>query len=158
MNLAAEADPNPQSVRWIHPPILAGGLLLITLVVHLLLGRPAVALHHLVGLIFVAGGIGLSFFAAGLFQARETTKNPYGQPAVFVSEGPYTFTRNPMYLGFAIALSGFAIFFGSVAMAAAPLIFISVIDRFVIPGEEAAMEHQFGESYLQFKTRVRRWL
>jgi protein-S-isoprenylcysteine O-methyltransferase Ste14 len=142
----------------IYPPLLAGGLLLITLMIPLLLGHSAFALHHLLGLLFVAGGVGLSFFAAALFQTGETTKNPYGEPAVFVSQMPYTFTRNPMYLGLAAALLGFAVFFGSVVMVAAPVIFVATIDRLVIPGEEAAMERRFGEAYREYRARVRRWL
>lgn len=155
--LSADAVTTHGAFR-IHPPLLAGGLLLATLVIHLLLAPPAVALHHVLGLILVAGGIGLSFFAAALFQARETTRKPYGEPSAFVSQAPYTFTRNPMYLGLAAALLGFAIFFGSIAMAAAPLIFVAAIDRLVIPGEEAAMERRFGEPYREYKSRVRRWL
>jgi protein-S-isoprenylcysteine O-methyltransferase Ste14 len=142
----------------IYPPLLAGGLLLATLMIHLLLGHPAVALHHLLGLLLVAGGVGLSFFAAALFQASETTMNPYGEPAVFVRQMPYTLTRNPMYLGLAAALLGFAVFFGSVVMVAAPVIFVATIDRLVIPGEEAAMERGFGEAYREYKACVRRWL
>ncbi len=142
----------------IYPPLLAGGLLLATLVIHLLTEHSAVALHHLLGLIVVAAGTGLSAFAAALFQARETTKHPYGAPAVFVSEIPYTFTRNPMYVGLTVALLGFAIFFGSLVMLAAPVILVAVIDRLVIPGEEAAMESRFGEPYREYRARVRRWL
>jgi protein-S-isoprenylcysteine O-methyltransferase Ste14 len=147
-----------RSALRIYPPLLAGGLLLATLVIHLFTEHGAVALHHLLGLLLVAGGVGLSAFAAALFQARETTKHPYGAPAAFVSEIPYTVTRNPMYVGLAVTLLGFAIFFGSIVMAAAPVIFVVAIDRLLIPGEEAAMEGRFGESYREYKARVRRWL
>jgi len=37
-------------------------------------------------------------------------------------------------------------------------VFFVVIDRLVIPGEEASMERMFGQRYLDYKTRVRRWL
>ncbi|HTT76751.1 MAG TPA: isoprenylcysteine carboxylmethyltransferase family protein, partial [Candidatus Binataceae bacterium] len=99
-----------------------------------------------------------SFFAAALFQASKTTKNPYGEPSVLVGQMPYTFTRNPMYLGFVAALLGLAVFFGSLVMVAAPVIFVLTIDRLVIPAEEAAMERSFGEAYREYKASVRRWL
>ena len=97
-------------------------------------------------------------YAAALFAARETTKTPYGNPTSFVVVMPYTFTRNPMYLGLATLLMGFAVFFASFAILLAAVIFFVVIDRAVIPREEQTMEWLFGQQYLDYKTRVRRWL
>ncbi len=142
----------------IHPPLLAAGLLIGTLILHSLFERGDTQAHGVLGLLLVAGGIGLSFFAAALFQARSTTKNPYGEPSQFVIEMPYTFTRNPMYLGLTVALLGFAIFFGSIVMILAPIGFFLVLDRMVIPNEEAALGRIFGQQYLDYKARVRRWL
>jgi len=56
------------------------------------------------GLIVVGSGVAMMFFAAAIFQARETTKNPYGEPTKFVVQPPYTWTRNPMYLSFVMVL------------------------------------------------------
>jgi hypothetical protein len=84
----------------IYPPLLAALCLAGTLALHLMMGGGHdVLARHVIGLIITAGGTGLSFFAAAIFQARETTKNPYGEPSSFVVMMPYTFTRNPMYLG-----------------------------------------------------------
>jgi protein-S-isoprenylcysteine O-methyltransferase Ste14 len=143
----------------IYPPLLAVLCLAGTLALHLMMGGGHdVLARHIIGLIITAGGTGLSFFAAALFQARETTKNPYGEPSSFVVMMPYTFTRNPMYLGLSTVLFGLAIFFGSVVMLLAPAIFAVVIDRMVIPREEETMERLFGAQYLHYKTRVRRWI
>ncbi len=97
-------------------------------------------------------------FAAAIFQARETTKDPYGKPTALVVQAPYTWTRNPMYLGLATALMGLAIFFASIAMLLAPAVFFAVIDRMVIPQEEEKMERLFGQDYVAYKDRVRRWI
>ncbi|MGO9450245.1 MAG: methyltransferase family protein [Candidatus Binataceae bacterium] len=142
----------------IHPPLLAAGLLVGTLVLHSLLENGDVEPHELLGLLLVAGGIGISFYAAAIFQARDTTRDPFGAPSSFVVVVPYTFTRNPMYLGITLALLGFAVFFGSVVMLLAPIGFFVALDRIVIPNEEASMERQFGQQYLDYKARVRRWL
>lgn len=143
----------------IHPPLLALLCLAGALALHLLMPGPrTVYAHHVVGLILTAGGIGLSFYAAAIFGARDTTKNPYGEPSSFVSVMPYTFTRNPMYLGVSIALLGLAVFFGSLVMLLAPIVFFVVIDRAVIPREEDTMERLFGAPYLDYKSRVRRWI
>jgi protein-S-isoprenylcysteine O-methyltransferase Ste14 len=143
----------------IHPPLLAAALLLVTLILHFVLPEDrVVGWHHVIGLLLTAGGVGLSSFAAAIFQARETTKNPYGEPATFVVQAPYTWTRNPMYLGLTTALLGLAIFFSSIVMLLAPLVFFLVIDRMVIPREEETMERLFGQQYVDYKNRVRRWI
>src|ERR1700730_14784787 len=70
----------------IPPPLvallcLAGGLAL-----HALSSGPrTVFAHHILGLLIVAGGTGLCFYAAALFQARGTTKNPHGEASAFVA-------------------------------------------------------------------------
>jgi protein-S-isoprenylcysteine O-methyltransferase Ste14 len=147
----------------IHPPVVAGGLLLAGLLLHLL-GfhhhhyQHMVHFHQLLGLLFVAGGVGLSFYAAAIFAARGTTKDPYGEPAALVTTMPFTFTRNPMYLGLTAILLGFALFFWSAVMVLAPIGFFLVMDRIVIPREEQALERTFGASYRDYQDRVHRWL
>jgi len=143
----------------IHPPLLAGVLVLVTLALHFILPEErTVGWYQVIGLLVVAAGAGLSCFAAALFQARATTRKPWGEPTAFVAEAPYTWTRNPMYLGLATALIGLAIFFTSIAMLLAPAVFFAVIDRMVIPREEETLERRFGNDYVAYKSRVRRWI
>ena len=143
----------------IHPPLLAGALMLVALVLHFMLPEErAVGWEQAIGLLVVGAGVGLSCFAAAIFQARETTRNPYGEPTAFVVQSPYTWTRNPMYLGLTTALFGLALFFSSIVMLAGPAVFFAVIDRIVIPREEETMERLFGKDYLDYTNRVRRWL
>jgi protein-S-isoprenylcysteine O-methyltransferase Ste14 len=158
MNEASTAPSDAQALR-IHPPLLALVCFAAALALHLVMPEPhTVMVHHVVGLLLTTGGVGLAFYAAALFQASDTTKNPYGEPSKFVTPMPYTFTRNPMYLGLTTALIGLAVFFGSVVMLLAPLAFFLVIDRVVIPQEEQTMARKFGAEYLEYKSRVRRWL
>jgi len=143
----------------IPPPLLALICLIGGLLLHgLSRGPREIFAHHVLGLLIAAGGTGLCFYAAALFQAHRTTKNPQGEASAFVTEMPYTFTRNPMYLGLTLILFGFAVFYGSIAMLLAPIAFVVIIDRTVVPIEENNMERLFGPSYADYKTRVRRWL
>ena len=143
----------------IHPPLLAGALLLVTLALHFMLPEErSVGWYQVIGVMVFGAGVAMMFFAAAIFQARETTKNPYGEPSKFVVQPPYTWTRNPMYLSFVMVLLGLAIFFESIAMLAAPAVFYAVIDRLVIPREEETMERLFGQDYAAYKDRVRRWI
>jgi protein-S-isoprenylcysteine O-methyltransferase Ste14 len=143
----------------IHPPLLAGALVLVTLALHFILPEErTVGWEQFIGLLFVAAGVGVMCFAAAIFSARDTTRNPYGEPTAFVALPPYTWTRNPMYLGLATTLFGLAIFFGSIVMLLAPAVFFAVIDRMVIPREEETMERLFGQEYRDYTYRVRRWI
>jgi protein-S-isoprenylcysteine O-methyltransferase Ste14 len=154
-----QVSSNPLATMKIHPPLLAGVLLIVTIALHFMLPEErSVGWHHVFGMLLVAGGAGISSFAAAIFQARETTRNPYGDPTAFVVQTPYTWTRNPMYLGLTTVLLGFAIFFGSIVMILAPVAFVVAIDRIVIPREEETMERLFGQQYADYKNRVRRWL
>lgn len=147
------------STMKIYPPLLAGALLAGTLALHFILPEErTVGWYQVIGLLVVAAGVGVSCFAAALFQARATTRNPYGEPTALVVEAPYTWTRNPMYLGLATALMGLAIFFSSIAMLLGPAVFFAVIDRMVIPREEEKLERLFGNDYADYKNRVRRWI
>jgi protein-S-isoprenylcysteine O-methyltransferase Ste14 len=155
----ADISGRRRTVR-IHPPLLAAGLLVIVLLLHLIGGHHqyAFSFHQLFGLLLVAAGSGFSSYAAALFTGRNTTRNPHGEPAAFVVAPPYTITRNPMYVGLATILFGLATFFGSPVMLLAPIVFVAIIDRMVIPHEEATMERLYSQQYRDYKNRVARWL
>ena len=159
-SIEPQASSTTLTTMKIHPPLLAGVLVLVTLALHFMLPEDrTVGWEQVIGLLLVAVGAGVSSFAAAIFQARETTRKPWGEPTKFVEQPPFTWTRNPMYLGLTTTLLGLAIFFGSIAMLllAAP-VFFAVIDRMVIPREEETMERLFGQEYVAYKDRVRRWI
>lgn len=75
-----------------------------------------------------------------------------------VTDGPYRFSRNPMYLGMAGAYAGAAVATGVLwALPFLPAV-VSVIDRQVIPREERHLADTFGEEYERYRSKVRRWL
>src|SRR5713101_6323375 len=92
----------------IHPPLFAGLCLMAALALQYML--PGLRLfhspHHVIGPLLVMAGVASMLPAATIFGVRGTTRNPYGEPAAFVSSPPYTFTRNPMYLGIVLVLGG----------------------------------------------------
>jgi protein-S-isoprenylcysteine O-methyltransferase Ste14 len=150
--------PAPSGIP-IPPPFIALLLLAGGLILHSMSHGPRMVFgHHVLGLLMIAGGVLIAAYAAALFRARKTTLNPQGEASGFVVEVPYTFTRNPMYLGTTLVLFGFAVFFASIAMLLAPIAYFIIIDRMVIPLEEYNLERLFGPSYTDYKTRVRRWL
>ena len=111
-----------------------------------------------VGLVLIIAGFILTIRSAGLFRRLGTQTFPGVKATVLVNEGPFRYTRNPIYLGFIIMLVGVAVLLGSVS----PFIIIPVISwilhsQFVLR-EERWMEEWFGEQYLEYKRRTRRWL
>jgi protein-S-isoprenylcysteine O-methyltransferase Ste14 len=103
-------------------------------------------------------GIGLNLWADKLFKKENTTVKPFLDPSALLSEGPFRFSRHPMYLGMVIALAGIAMVLGSLTAFLAPLAFFITMEIIFIPIEEKAMENIFGQKYLDYKKRVRQWL
>ena len=92
------------------------------------------------------------------FRRHGTPVNPARRAEALVTDGPYRFTRNPMYIGMACAYAGAAIALEalwSLALLAGVLV---VIDRAVIPREERHLAERFAEDYDPYRRRVRRWL
>jgi protein-S-isoprenylcysteine O-methyltransferase Ste14 len=87
-----------------------------------------------------------------------TRVETYKPTAAIVENGPYRFTRNPIYLGMFLGQAGLATGFNSAWILAMLVPFYFVIRFGVIAREEAYLEHKFGEVYLAYKSRVRRWL
>jgi protein-S-isoprenylcysteine O-methyltransferase Ste14 len=75
-----------------------------------------------------------------------------------VTDGPFRYTRNPGYLGLAMLYAGIATLRNSLwAILLLPVV-VYVIGREVIGREERYLERTFGEEYLAYKARVRRWV
>ena len=80
------------------------------------------------------------------------------ESTTLVTEGPYHYSRNPMYAGLALTLAGLALVLGSLSPLIVPPIFVWWITTRFIQKEEAMLEQRFGAQYLDYKQRVRRWL
>jgi protein-S-isoprenylcysteine O-methyltransferase Ste14 len=75
-----------------------------------------------------------------------------------VERGPYRFTRNPIYLGMFLGLIGLAIAFDNLWLLIMLLPFAFVIRYGVVAREEDYLERKFGDVYVGYRSRVRRWL
>jgi protein-S-isoprenylcysteine O-methyltransferase Ste14 len=94
------------------------------------------------------------------FRKAETTVNPTTPEAAsaIVTTGVYRLTRNPMYLGFLLALLAWAVFLGNIVSAMILVLFVAYMNRFQISPEERALRARFGEPYEAYLRSVRRWL
>ena len=142
----------------IPPPIYALLALGLCKGVDSLLPLPLDISSPELGAAFALPGLALLFWAWLHFFRKKTTPIPTGEPTALVTEVPYRYTRNPMYLGIMPILASVAFFTGSPIYLLSPLAFFFIIDRLFIPYEEAKLERVFGGEYVRLQSRARRWL
>ena len=106
--------------------------------------------------------VGAAFDVAALlaFRKAQTTVNPLApqRSTAVVTRGVYGITRNPMYLGMALILLGWAVYLASPWTLLGPVVFVTYITRFQIQPEERALAARFGAGYTAYCAQVRRWL
>lgn len=113
-----------------------------------------------IGLVLMLMAFSFELWSAFLFFRSRTTVNPMKpeNSKTIVISGSYQFTRNPMYVGLLMVLLGYAIWLGAIApFLLLPLFIVLITTQQIIP-EEDMLEKNFGQEYLDYKTRVRRWL
>ncbi len=110
------------------------------------------------GIVVMFLGVAFATWAAALFQKAGTSFQLGGGTPVLVKSGPFRMSRNPMYLGMLIWLVGLAVLLGSLAPFLFPLLLFVLANLIIIPLEEKRMEQLFGEQFIEYKRRVRRWL
>ena len=155
MEGVGEAGP----VRFPPPGIyLAGVLLAIVAETLWPTNDPPSAVRILAALLMLVLFILLDGAATRLFRRNDTPMLPWQASRTLVTDGPYRFTRNPMYLGMVCLYIGIVIAFGLMwGLLWLPLVVLAV-DRLVIAREEPYLERAFGDDYRRYKARVRRWL
>ena len=114
---------------------------------------------NLLGLIpVILGTAGLIW---GLLRhSAQTSRRIDMEPAknYLLSDGPYRFSRNPMYGSELVLIFGWAIFYGSLAVLVATVFWGAFFTCYQVPQEERILEASIGEAYLDYKNKVPRWL
>jgi protein-S-isoprenylcysteine O-methyltransferase Ste14 len=114
------------------------------------LGRPLA-----VAVALAAAALGLAGLRA--FRRAGTPFLPYRETLAIVTDGPFRFTRNPLYFSAILALAGVALWWDSLwLLALLPLVAVA-LQRLVIGPEERYLEARFGARYRDYRARVRRW-
>jgi protein-S-isoprenylcysteine O-methyltransferase Ste14 len=159
----AEGRPRGPDVR-LPPPLLyvipfATGLLVQHFVpIRIVSGGGPARIIDLVGAAEIFIGASLAVWAVFTFRGLQTPVVPFRPARALAEEGPYTLTRNPMYLGLAIVYIGIAL----VMNALWPLVFLpeAIVLTYLlaIRREEAYLAREFGDAYAAYRTRVRRWI
>jgi protein-S-isoprenylcysteine O-methyltransferase Ste14 len=146
----------------IPPPIIA----LCIAVLIWLVARSSFALPltlpgiRAAGIALIVVGVSIDLISVLAFFRARTTVNPLNPNAssYIVRLGLYRVSRNPMYLGMLISLSGWALWVNSITAFLLLPLFVFYITRFQIVPEERILLEKFGEDFAQYMREVRRWL
>jgi protein-S-isoprenylcysteine O-methyltransferase Ste14 len=155
---ARGAPDNPGVVA--PPPLIYAGALALGLVANKLYPMAFLprAVSRVLGLPLIFGGLAIGLLGFREMRRAETNVDPYKPATAIVTEGPYRFTRNPLYVGMMLVYSGITALFNALPAAMLLPLALAVMRRGVIEREECYLERKFGDEYLAYKARVRRWL
>jgi protein-S-isoprenylcysteine O-methyltransferase Ste14 len=115
-------------------------------------------LRYLLGGLLFTAGVLIGLAGARRFRAAGTNIPPTLPTTALVADGPYQWSRNPLYLAMMLIYGGLAVAAGSVWAFALVVPLFFVIDIGVVAREERYLERKFGDAYRQYKMRVRRWI
>ena len=110
------------------------------------------------GTVPIVAGVGLAVWVVRLFHKRGTTIRPGAVSNDLLTDGPFRFSRNPIYLGMTCLLVGIALALGSLTPWPIVPIFVALVAWNVIPVEESMLEEAFPDEYARYRARVRRWI
>jgi protein-S-isoprenylcysteine O-methyltransferase Ste14 len=154
----SSAPDNPGVIA--PPPLIYAGALAAGLLANRryripFLPRP---LPRTFGPSLIVGGLAVGLLGLRELRRAETNVDPSRPTTAIVTDGPYRFTRNPLYLSMTMIYGGIS----ALANALPPIVLLPIIlllmRRGVIEREERYLERKFGDEYLEYKVRAPRWI
>jgi protein-S-isoprenylcysteine O-methyltransferase Ste14 len=113
---------------------------------------------RLSGVIAIAVGAWLNLAADSAFKAHDTTVKPFERSRTLATDGVFRFTRNPMYLGMVLILTGVTLLLGTLSPFLVCAVFAALLHfRFVLV-EERMLAETFGPQWKAYRDRTRRWI
>ena len=102
--------------------------------------------------------LGLLLWARVHFVRKNAEINTFKEPKSLIKDGPFRFSRNPMYLGFTLTLLAGAFFVNTWCSLLVPFVFFLISATWYIPHEERVLRKIFGEEYENYVWQTRRWI
>lgn len=151
----------PNTIPW--PPLLYAGAALLALGLHWLAPLPwpggAVAASLAVaGLFLMAAGIALDLATALAFRRHRTTVLPHRGATRLITDGPFRYSRNPIYVANTLLVAGGGLVSGIAWLIPAAFAAAVATRKMAIEREEAHLALRFGEDWRAYAARTPRWL
>jgi protein-S-isoprenylcysteine O-methyltransferase Ste14 len=145
--------------RKINPPHYFGlSLVAMAALRYLAGGEPLLGHVSWFGILPIAAGITVAILAARQFERAGTNIIPLTPSSALVTDGMFAWSRNPMYSSMTAVLVGAALLLDRAWPWIVVPIFVATLRLRFIRYEEQLMERTFGQAYVDYKTRVRRWI
>ena len=144
----------------IPPPIIALVMIAIIYLSSLIIEPITFGYQTLISILVVVIGLACAIPSFRLFAKHQTTISPFtpSETSALVTDGMYRYSRNPMYLGLVLLNIAATIFFGTWLGIITVATFIFLLNLLQIIPEEEALIDIFGEEYIGYKKKVRRWI
>ena len=153
-------DGAPNRIPW--PPIVFLGAVVVSWglgwVWPLFLPRAETVLWQVLGLTFILAGLMLDFWTAYALFRHRTTILPHRGASRLVTNGPFAFSRNPIYVGNTAVVFGLGFFFSTVWPILAAPAAAYVVQKLAIEREENHLAQRFGRAWFAYAARTPRWL
>jgi len=153
------ASPDTAQVL-VLPPLVYGGAFVMGLLLHLVspLHIPPTTLARGIGVVCVLVSLPLALATLRVLSRAHTPVDPMKPTTALVTEGPFRYSRNPIYVALTLLYLGVAFLVNALWILLLVVPAVVVIRYGVIAREEAYLTRKFGDPYRQYTAQVRRWL
>jgi len=110
------------------------------------------------GGLLVVLAVMISVAAIRAMARHQTSPHPHQPTSAIVAEGPFRYSRNPLYLSLMLIFSGVTVLTNAATLLLLAPVLLLTLNYGVIVPEERYLERKFGERYRQYRATVRRWL
>ncbi len=142
------------------PPVYFTACILLCLLPYWLLPTFSIITFpwNLCGAFLIMGGFDLLYLSLRQFKKHGAPERYDEEMKTLVPDGPYRFSRNPQFLSGVFILLGLSIILGNAISFLSAALFILLMEIVFIRSEERRLHAKFGQSYAEYKKRVRRWM
>jgi len=143
------------------PPLVFLGFVILGVVLHYSVGPPPLHITlwtRVAGAAVLLAGVGLIASALNWFTRTHQDPKPWKPTPELIFEGPYRFTRNPIYVGMTCIQIGLGAAVGVLWISVLAPVALLAVHFIAVRHEETYLSEKFGASYDEYRARVRRYL